>query len=105
MKTDPVDERTITAISRPPSRGPGSGKDAWIAFAEELSEANRNWNALAEEQSAVIRELKAEIALLREQIAARKPEGSRQRLADDKVARIEAAIGEGLSTRAVAQRF
>lgn len=43
-------------------------------------------------QSQVIRELRAEIELNREQIVTRKPTGGRPRLSDDKVACIESDL-------------
>lgn len=103
MKPDPISETIITSIKRPARQGPGSGKEAWIRYADAVSDANVSAFDLIEKQSATIRELQAEIELLRGQIASRKPKGGRPRTDDKTVARIEAALAGGLSQRRVAR--
>ncbi len=53
----------------------------------------------------MIADLKAEIALLRRQIATRKPAGGREPITDEKVARIETALRTGETTRSIARGF
>lgn len=104
MKNDPIDAYSVTAITPPPTRGPGSGKAAWVAFAESrLEQCDILWTVI-EDQSATIKELKAEIELLRTQIATRKPKGGKPRIDDTKVARIEQDLKEGFSKRSIAKR-
>ena len=62
----------------PPSVRPGGGKAAWKALAFEELNANANLTAVIEEQRETIRDLEAELRLLRRQIAARKPKGRRE---------------------------
>lgn len=105
MKSDPLDEVNVTpARPMPPSRGPGSGKAAWVEYA--IAQANNGavlWGII-DDQSATIRELQAEIELLRAQIAERKPKGGRPRTPDAKLQRIEADLQAGLSKREAAKR-
>lgn len=89
----------------PPASGPGSGKEAWRALALRAIEANEGLMLTVQEQAAALRELKAEVALLRRQIASRRPPGGRDPLPDVKVARIENAIRAGESTRSIARGF
>lgn len=104
MKDDPAKSVEVYAVPVPPRSGPGSGKEAWIAFAEEIRRAGRQWQDLCKEQSQVIADLQAEVRLLREHIASRKPKGGRPRLPDDKVAAIEVDLQDGASMRLVAKR-
>ena len=61
MKTDPMAGADPATIPPPPLRGPGSGKDAWVAFAREVARSNELlWQAV-DQQSAAIRELEAEL--------------------------------------------
>lgn len=69
-----------------------------------MAESNRTLWEIADRQSQVIRELRVEIELNREQIAKRKPTGGRPPLSEDKVARIEADLAAGLSRREAARR-
>lgn len=103
MKSDPMHEVTTTTIRRPPSRGPGSGKEAWVAYALDRAETCATLWQIVDDQSAVIRDLEAEIRLLREQVAARKP-GGRPRLDDRRVAEVERDLAAGYSTRQIASR-
>lgn len=104
MRDDPVETKTTT-VQPPPLNGPGSGKLAWQKFALSIWDANDGLSRAIDEQSAVIKELQGEIALLRQQTDRRKPPGSRKRTPDDKVAPIEREIRDGLSTREIARRF
>lgn len=104
MKTDPMNDVQVVTVPVPPSQGPGSGKPAWVAFAHGRIENERTLWELIERQSAVIREHEAEIVLLRQQIATRKPRGGRDRLDDKRVAEIERDLGAGYSTRQIAAR-
>lgn len=104
MKPDPMEGKTTAAIKRPPSQGPGSGKAAWVAYAVEVSSGNEFAFDMVDQQSATIRELRAEIALLRKQIEARKPKGGRPRIDDAKRLRIEAELQAGHSKRGIASR-
>ena len=105
MKTDPMAGADPATIPPPPLRGPGSGKDAWVAFAREVARSNELlWQAV-DQQSAVIRELEAELTLQRRQLARRKPKGGRPRLSDERAAGIEAELAAGdYSRRATAVR-
>jgi hypothetical protein len=103
MKSDPIKEATVIDMKRPAWRGPGSGKDAWVAYAHALEDANRFAFGMVDKQSAIILELQAEIILLREQIANRKPKGGKPKLDDKTTARIEAALAGGMSQRKVAR--
>jgi Trp operon repressor len=102
---DPMDRVTVRpGLAMPPTRGPGSGKSAWVAFAvEQAANAEALWTII-DEQSATIRELQAEVELLRGQIAQRKPKGGRPRIDDETAARIEADLAAGYSQRQVAAR-
>lgn len=104
MKSDPMDSVRVTTIRTPPSRGPGSGKAAWVAYALERAETCETLWQIVDEQSAAIRDLQAEIELLRAQIAERKPKGGRPRLDDRRVAEIERDLAAGYSTRQIASR-
>ncbi len=100
----PAPDSTLTADrSPPPSHGPGSGKDAWRDFALHALDANTGLAATIREQAEVIADMKAEIALLRRQIATRKPAGGREPITDEKVARIETALRTGETTRSIAK--
>lgn len=105
MKSDPMDGANVVQMKRPAWRGPGSGKDAWISYASALEDANLFAFGMVDKQSAIIQELQAEIALLREQIASRKPKGGRPKTDDKTTARIEAALAGGMSQRKVAKLY
>ena len=89
----------------PPSSGPGSGKTAWKAWALHLRDANHGLCDVIDRQTATINELKGEVALLRQEAADRKPDGSRERIPEEKRLRIEAEVSRGMSTRHVASVF
>lgn len=104
-RDDPGKQKTSSGRTYPPASGPGSGKDAWRAFAVDVVEFNLGLGQIIDEQSATIAELKAEIELLRRLIATRKPKGGRKPTDDDTVQRIEVALIAGASTRSIAQRY
>lgn len=104
MKSDPLDEVNVTTYSTPPTQGPGSGKAAWVAFAQDRVRNEQSLWGIIDDQSATIRELQAEIELLRAQIAERKPKGGRPRTPDAKLQRIEADLRAGVSKREAAKR-
>lgn len=105
MKSDPSGPVGVTEVAVPRMNGPGSGKTAWIAYAERAVAANQTLMAVIEEQRAVIQELEAEVKLLREQIASRKPKGGRERLPDETVNKIERGIEAGYSTRRIGELY
>ena len=105
MKPEPNAELETFAVKLPPAVGPGSGKEAWRALALKMLDANDNLSAIIKEQTAALRDARAELELLRRQIATRRPPGGREPLADEKVARIENAIRTGESTRSIATGF
>jgi hypothetical protein len=102
---DPADDVTWTKISRPRSRGPGSGKGAWVEYAMVLANANHTLRGLINKQSAAICALQGEVTLLRQQIAERRPKGGRAPLKEELVARVESEIEQGGADRAVARRY
>lgn len=104
MKSDPMDGVAVGTIFFPPSHGPGSGKDAWRAFALNRDQSCNNLLSMVAKQSTVIKELQAEIRLLQEQIAKRKPTGGRPKIGDQRVAEIERDLLAGYSTRQIAVR-
>ena len=104
MKTDPSDIVTTTTIHWP-SYSLGSGTAAWREFADRIMTTNRNLWSVIEGQRETIRDLEAEVRLLREQIATRKPKGGREGLPQETVNQIEQAIEAGQSTRAIGARF
>ena len=104
MKRDPSDEVQTVTTKWPPSRGPGSGKDARMALAVRLQDKNEGLALLINEQAALIQEQAAEVALLKRQVAERKPKGGRQPMPDGTVDSIEAALATGASVRSVAKR-
>ena len=104
MKPDPADSLTIISVNRPASRGPGSGKDAWVSFAETMAESSDLLHQTCEEQSLLITALRAEVDRLQRHIASRKPKGGRPQITDDQVDLIRADLARGYSQRAVAVR-
>lgn len=104
MKSDPMDGVQVTTIRQPPSRGPGSGKEAWVAYALDRADTCATLWQIVDEQSEAIRDLRAEIELLQAQIAKRKPKGGRPKLDDRRVAEIERDLAAGYSTRQIASR-
>lgn len=105
MKPDPSDQVHTHEARIPPATGPGSGKDAWRALALKAIDANDRLSTVIDEQSQALRDARADIELLRRQIATRRPPGCRDPLPDDKVARIESAIRTGESTRSIARGY
>lgn len=103
MKSDPMDDVKVTTYRIPPSQGPGSGKAAWVQFAQARMDNEQTLWSIVNDQTETIRELRAEIELLRNQIAARKPKGGKPKLDDKTTARIEAALAGGMSQRKVAR--
>jgi len=104
MKPDPVETVNRVASQWPPARGPGSGKAAWVEFARGMAESNAGLWEIVDEQSGTIKELRAEIELLRNQIESRKPKGGKPRIDDEKRARIERELDAGYSKRSIAAR-
>lgn len=104
MKSDPMDDVSVTEQKWPPSHGPGSGKAAWVAFAHARAKNEQTLWSIIQDQSAAIRDLQAEVDLLRAQIEKRKPKGGRPKLADSRVAEIERDLAAGYSTRQIASR-
>lgn len=106
MKRDTTGDVQTRQLQLPPSRGPGSGKDAWVRQALELLDANSGLSRVIDDQSELIRDLKAEIELLRRQVAERKPKGGRAALDDRTVTRIEEALEhKGATCRSIARAF
>ena len=83
----------------------GSAGAAWLAFALNCARANVKLVADLQAQSAAIRVLRGEVALLRKRIAERRPKGGRAPLADSLVERIEAEIKRGGSDRGIAASY
>jgi hypothetical protein len=104
MGKDP--EESIKRVTRdwPPSRGPGSGKEAWISFASETAHSNEALWRLLDEQSNTIAYLETEVAQLRAKLAERKPKRGRPPLADHKVAAIRADLAAGFTQGKAAER-
>lgn len=100
-----VDELEVSTIKYPPARGPGSGRAAWIALIEQIAEANKSLEGMCRAQADVIRDLEAEVALLREHIATRKPKGGRERTPEQTISAIERALSEGYSTRKIGELY
>ncbi len=97
MGNDPA--APIKRVTRdwPPTRGPGSGKEAWVSFASEMAHANEAlWRLLDEQSNA--------IAYLEAKLAERKPKGGRLPVSDRAVAGIRADLAAGLSQRQAAAR-
>ena len=103
MKSDPMESVNVTTYRIPPSQGPGSGKAAWVEFGRARMDNEQTLWSIIHDQTAAIAELQAEVALLRDQIASRKPKGGRPKTDDKTTARIEAALAGGMSQRKVAR--
>ena len=103
MKSDPMDDVRVTTYRIPPSQGPGSGKAAWVKFARDRMDNEQTLWAIIYDQTATIQELQAEVALLRDQIAKRKPKGGKPKTDDKTIQRIEAALAGGMSQRKAAR--
>jgi hypothetical protein len=71
-----VNVRTLTS---PPSRGPLSGKWSWISYAQELEQNSEILLGIVDNQTATIRDLQAEIELLKKQIETRNAPPGRYR--------------------------
>ena len=104
MKPDPADSLTIATVIRPASRGPGSGKNAWVRFAETMAESSDILHQTCEEQSRLITALRAEVDRLQRHIATRKPKGGRPHISEDLAVLIRADLARGYSQRAAAVR-
>ena len=104
MKPDPADSLTIIRVNRPASRGPGSGKDAWVRFAETMADSAAILHDTCQEQSLLITELRAEVDRLQRHIASRKPKGGRPQISEDMADLIRADLARGYSQRAAAVR-
>jgi hypothetical protein len=103
MKNDPA--TGLETLKRPPTRGRGSSREAWMEYTYELEVANHGLTDLIRRQSETIRDLEAEITLLRRQIGARKPKGGRPTTAQERVNAVEAELAGGVYTiRAIAVR-
>ena len=94
MKRDPY-EILLEVDGDPASLG--SRRADWIRHADFL-------RGVAELQRNKIKELNAEIVLLKKQIAERKPKGGRPPIDADKLTRIEAELASGHSKRSIADR-
>lgn len=122
---DPThDEATSTPISWPPLSGPGSDKEAWVAFAREVARGNEEAWEVVDEQAVRIASLEAEVAQLRAQLAERQPaspelitlnpaedeppesvtKGSRRKTSKDTKEAIRADLAAGLSQSEAARR-
>jgi len=104
MLSPPRHPETVT-VKIPPTHGPGSGKEAWKALALTALDMNDSLSAIIATQREVIRDLQAEMGLLRRQIADRKPKGSRPKTPDETVEAIERAFAKRNSTRAIARAY
>lgn len=104
MTKDPAAALTLVNVRWPPSRGPGSGKDAWVAFATDIANGSRVAWETVDAQSNVIASLEAEVAQLRARLAERKPKGGRPKVSDRTAAMIRADLAAGLSQRQAAAR-
>src|SRR4051794_13494194 len=102
---DPADNLEFETIHSPPIAGKGASREAWIIYASKVAVANHRLMEMIGDQSTVIRQLQAEVMLLKAQIAKRRPPGGRQPLAEAKVARLEQEIAAGGADRALAQRY
>ena len=77
---------------------------AWMSYGVRQAENVSNLWDMIHRQSDTIKELQAEIELLRTQIETRKPKGGRPRTPDSKAQRIEAELEAGYSKRSIAAR-
>ena len=102
---DPSDEAKWETFTLPPTQGPGSGKAAWQRAVRDCVEANQSLMRTIGRQSETILQLQAENEMLREQLEARKPAGSRERVPSDKVERIEGALRRGEKQRHIARQM
>lgn len=93
----PIDAVHRIPVNMPPALGPGSGKDAWMRFARDMADSNGELWDMVERQSEAIRELEAEVELLKSQISTRKPKGGRRRLKDGRISHIDACLAAGFS--------
>ena len=78
MTQDPAQDGTSTPVTSipipwPPVSGPGSDREAWVAFARAVARGNEEAWEVVDEQAARIASLEAELAQLRVQLAERAP--------------------------------
>ena len=139
MIQDPAQDRTSTPVTGtaatstpipwPPRSGPGSDKEAWVAFAREVAKGSEEAQEVLDEQSALIASLEAEVAQLRARLAERtpskaqpdtprpstlepadgelandKPRDTRRKMSDATKAAIRADLAAGLSQSEAARR-
>lgn len=104
MKSDPAKTLTVTNVTRPALRGAGSGKDAWVAFANDMARSTDVLFQTTEDQSNLIEQLQTEVARLKAHIASRKPKGGRPATPDNLADLIKADLARGYSQRAAAVR-
>ena len=64
---------TSTSIPWPPRSGPGSDKEAWVAFAREVVRGSEEAREILDEQATLIASLEAELAQLRARLVEREP--------------------------------
>ena len=109
---DPTARLNWSEIPRPPQHGPGSGREAWRSYARRLEVANAGLVDLAERlvefadgRKAEVARLAAEAALLKRQIAARKPKGGRPQIPEETTRRIEYELATGGKARGIARRY
>ena len=102
---DPMEQARLKTVLAPPRLGRGATREAWIAWAETVMVVNHGLQDIIERQIRVIRDLRAEMQLLRQRIAERKPPGGRAALADTLVSRLEEDIERGGSDRTIATRY
>ena len=122
---DPAhDEAPSVLIPWPPLSGPGSDKEAWVAFAREVAKGNEEAWEVVDEQAARVASLEAEVAQLRAQLVERQPaapelitlnpaerepaegmpKGSRRKTSEDTKEAIRADLAAGLSQSQAARR-
>lgn len=104
MRQDPANGLTSTTVYRPPSRGQGSGKDAWVRFANDMADSNQTLWQMVADQSELIKYLDTENEALRKRIAERKPKGGRPSISEETAILIRADLERGYSQRAAAVR-
>ncbi len=114
MTQAPASDEASVPIPWPPVSGPGSDKEAWVAFAREVAKGNEEAWEVVDEQAALIASLEAEVAQLRAQLAEpergepkpteRKGKGGRRKTSEDTREAIRADLAAGLSQSQAASR-